>query len=432
MVLRNNGAAPFEQNSGESCCDAQGVRVLHASDLHLERVPAGLTEIPDQLRPQLIDASYAAARRVFEAAITESVDAVLLAGDVVDLSLAGPRAIVFLRDHFERLAADGIKVFWAGGSVDPPHAWPKVSPLPANVHVFPADHAESFELRRGGEVVACIWGISAGEGVDGRPNLSRLVAHDVSEIATIGVAFGDLSQADLDKMQFHYFASGGRHARKSFASADKSRLLHYPGTTLGISPEEAGPRGATLVNFDAAGAVHLRPVPTDVFRWETPQIEFDEATNVAELERQLVARAEGLRASAGAAHLLVRWQITGRGPLLTSLRKEEVKSRIVRVLRERFGRAEPGLWTAGIEVSRALDLPQGLFQEETIRGDVLREIQTMRERPPASLDLATYLAAADRKGPLAHRLSSLAPERYHMLLDETSDHCVALLSGNPS
>ena len=121
--------------------------MLHASDLHLERVPSGLAEIPDHLRPQLIDASYAAAQRVFDAAVSERVDALILAGDVVDLSQAGLRAIVFLREQFERVGAEGIKVFWAGGRVDPPHAWPKVSPLPANVHVFPTDHVESFEIR---------------------------------------------------------------------------------------------------------------------------------------------------------------------------------------------------------------------------------------------------------------------------------------------
>ena len=73
---------------------AATVRLLHASDLHLERVPTGLPTIPDHLLSRLVDSAYAAARRVFETAIAENVDALILAGDVVDVSLAGPRAVV--------------------------------------------------------------------------------------------------------------------------------------------------------------------------------------------------------------------------------------------------------------------------------------------------------------------------------------------------
>jgi hypothetical protein len=188
----------------------------------------------------------------------------------------------------------------------------------------------------------------------------------------------------------------------------------------------------TLVTASAENEVQLRAIATGAFRWETPQIECDETINVAELERQLVARAEDLRASAGAAHLLVRWQIAGGGPLHGSLGNDEARRRIIHSLRERFGRATPCLWTVGIDVGRAGELPPALFQEETILGDVLREIQTLREEPAHALELASYLSEADRTGPLAHRLVSLAPERHHMLLDETSDLCVALLSGNPS
>ena len=99
-------------------------RFLHASDLHLEQVPTGLAQVPEHLRQQLLETSYQAAEFVFDTALTEDVQFVILAGDVIDIDRAGPRGIAFLRDKFERLAEHDITVYWAGGANDGPDGWP--------------------------------------------------------------------------------------------------------------------------------------------------------------------------------------------------------------------------------------------------------------------------------------------------------------------
>ena len=91
------------------------LRLLHASDLHLEQPIYGLAEVPDHLRELLIEAPYHAAEQVFEAALAEDVDAVLLAGDVLNVDRAGPPAIMLLLEQFARLGDRGIPVYWAGG-----------------------------------------------------------------------------------------------------------------------------------------------------------------------------------------------------------------------------------------------------------------------------------------------------------------------------
>ena len=83
--------------SGEFC------RFLHTSDFHLEMPLYGFAEIPAHLRDQLIDSPLQAAARVFETAILEDVDFVVLAGDIIDPSTAGPYAIAFLLEQFELL-----------------------------------------------------------------------------------------------------------------------------------------------------------------------------------------------------------------------------------------------------------------------------------------------------------------------------------------
>ena len=71
------------------------MRFVHASDLHLERPLGGVAEVPVQLRELFLQAPYSAARGVFETVLSEGADALLLAGDVVDVELAGPRAALF-------------------------------------------------------------------------------------------------------------------------------------------------------------------------------------------------------------------------------------------------------------------------------------------------------------------------------------------------
>ena len=99
-----------QPTSGKPC-----LRLLHASDLHLEQPIYGLAEVPEHLRELLIDAPFQAAEQVFETALAEDVDAVLLAGDVLDVDRAGPPAIMLLLEQMARLGDRGIPVYWAGG-----------------------------------------------------------------------------------------------------------------------------------------------------------------------------------------------------------------------------------------------------------------------------------------------------------------------------
>ena len=56
------------------------LRLVHASDLHLENPLGGVAEVPDHLRDVFLNAPYLAAEQVFELAISEGADALLLAG----------------------------------------------------------------------------------------------------------------------------------------------------------------------------------------------------------------------------------------------------------------------------------------------------------------------------------------------------------------
>src|SRR5262249_12417051 len=111
-------------------------RFLHASDFHLDQPLQGLAEVPDHLAELLADAPYQAATRVFDLALAENVDFVLLIGGLVDPHRAGPRGLRFLSEQFARLAEREITVYWATSASDGRERWPVNLHLPANVHLL--------------------------------------------------------------------------------------------------------------------------------------------------------------------------------------------------------------------------------------------------------------------------------------------------------
>ena len=85
---------PLDNNiktAPEASMSDRSFRFLHASDFRLDAVPRGLTEVPDHLRDTLLDAPYNAARRVFDTALAERVAFVVLAGNILQPDLTGPR-----------------------------------------------------------------------------------------------------------------------------------------------------------------------------------------------------------------------------------------------------------------------------------------------------------------------------------------------------
>ncbi len=164
----------------------RGLRFIHSSDWHLERPLLGLAEVPEHLREMLLDAAYRAATRIFDLAISENVDFLLLAGDILNPTMAGPRALVFLSEQFERLAAHKIRVYWAMGPAElmddalAHHNWP------ANLHLFTHTQAEQIDHQRDGQTVARV----IGRGYAPHHDLHPADFHpDPSNLPTVVVAY---------------------------------------------------------------------------------------------------------------------------------------------------------------------------------------------------------------------------------------------------
>ena len=376
------------------------VRFVHASDLHLERPLGGVAEVPDRLREMFLEGPYLAAEQVFETVLSEGADALVLCGDVVDVELAGPRAVVFLVEQFQRLADHGVEVYWACSPTDLASDWPASAELPDNVHRFPADRIETIELEREGEPVALVCGAGCGKS---RLPIDATSLGDNRGLFTLGVAYGE-AFLGAEEGLFHYMALGGKHRRQT---ADPSfGTAHYCGTPQGRTPREAGRHGCTVVSVDESGQVKSHFVPTDAVRWITESIEITAGTDEQSLLDQMEQRTARLREKHSGTDLLITWHITGKGPLIYQLRPGGLSDKLIAQVRKR----EPAdVWTVGIECDAALDVPPEWHDQETIMGDLLRQIERLEGDAEIPLALDEFLPEQFRDAsPEEHYFAEMA------------------------
>jgi DNA repair exonuclease SbcCD nuclease subunit len=406
-------------------------RFLHAADLHLERPLDGLAEVPDHLRELLIDAPRRAAEQVFDAAIVEEVDFVVLAGDVIDVEHAEAGAIAFLLEQFARLDERGIAVYWAGGVVDPPRRWPASVALSRAVHVFADGSVEETAVeaivhhRDKQPLAVLVGGNQAGRRI--RPGD---YGHEWDELCSIAVAHGKLEAEAVIASPIDYWALGGQHDRASLATTSCTAI--YAGTPQGRDAAETGPRGCTLVRVDEEGQFHPRFLPTDVMRWHTEHLHIAPETTRDALEQELRSRAKSLIDSAGQRALLISWRIGGSGPLLTKLRRGTLAEELADTLRAEYGfSAAPSLnvlaWTVAVETSPVANVAEEHYEEDTILGDFLRTLRHCRIHEAASLDVDASLPA-DVRPELAAAMA-LDQQEQQQVFDEAATLALDLLRG---
>lgn len=404
----------------------ESLAFVHAADFHLEQPPYGLTETPEHLRQLLADAPLQAASRVFETAILEDVDFVLLAGDLLDPRTAGPRALAFLLDQFELLREQRIPLYWATGRVDAWDHWPDDLVLPDHVTVFPQGQLKTVTFRRQERPIATILGRSSGgeDVVDGGEY--RI---EPSERFTAAVAYGPAEKATLaNQKQIDYWALGGGHQSKTLFTTPQTAC--YPGSPQGRRPGEDGVHGCLLCRVERGRTAQTQLVPTDSVRWRNESIALPESTHRNDLQRHLRTRMQRISSEAAGCCVLVRWSIETEGKLAEHLRSGGDRE-LSDWLRTEFGRAQPSVWTTELRVSGAEEIPEESYEEDTILGDFLRAVREHQQDERLPLDLAEYLPEPGRNRALAAAMSG-DPSSRRQLLEEAAVRGAALLRGEGS
>ena len=410
------------------------MKLLCVGDIHLGRqpgrLPAGLL---DELKASALGPA-AAWRLAVDLAVADEVDAVLLAGDVVEQEDDFYEAYGDLRGGVDRLAAAGIPVLAVSGNHD--------------VQVLPrlADAVSGFRLLgRGG-----VWEVARVAGRSGRSAqvlgwsfperrvpTSPLAAHDLPGLDpgagpvigllhcdrdAAGSPYAPVRSAELADAPVDAWLLGHIHKPDRLAPP---RPIGYLGSLTGLDPGETGLRGPWRIEFSGPEPV-LEHLPLAPLRWEEVTVALDGLESVDDVPALAVAALDTLHERVAAERFSpravgCRLRFTGRTEHRRAVERSLAAGNPLRFLHPR----DDILYFVHdwrMEAGPALDL-DGLARGADPPALLARKILLLRA-PPGDSERQVLLAGARR------RLESLGGRRTftgHGLAPPTEEETAELL-----
>lgn len=272
----------------------RGVQFIHAADLHLDSPFLGLTTLPNALLTRIRQSTFAAATKIFDRALAEHVDFVVLAGDLFDRAEQSVAAQAYLFDQFERLNQAQIPVFISFGNHDYATDQHQAVAYPANVTVFTDQVGTQTLTLASGETVA-VSGFSYPQRWVTTDPLPDFPPHAQTDwhigllhgaVATGGTAdhYAPFTLAELLAKRYDYWALGHIHHRQRLNAQPP---VIYAGNPQGRTQQETGTKGAYLVTSQGRQLVPQFFATADLL-WETAAVTTG-VTTLTELEDALTA-----------------------------------------------------------------------------------------------------------------------------------------------
>lgn len=297
------------------------MKFIHAADLHIDSPLRGLDRYDGAPVERLRGASRQAFMALVNLAIEQSVEMVIIAGDIYDGNWADFRTGLFFREQLLRLRRAGTRVFLVKGNHDAESQITKQLPEVEGVHIFSAQKSETIDLEELGVAIH-------GRSFPHRAVPEDLVPHYPPPVAgrfNIGILHTSLNgrvdhdpyaptsvEALCDK-GYDYFALGHIHAREVVREADP-RIV-FPGNLQGRHAKETGPKGCELVTLEGGVITAAEFVPLEVVRWHHFELDVSGLDNVDALAQHFVSQAVELVADARDRLHAIRLTIHGESPL---------------------------------------------------------------------------------------------------------------------
>lgn len=318
---------PGNQSAAEPDDGGEGARLLAVGDVHLGRRPGGL---PGGVDPTPFGPRAALASAV-ETALSERVDAVLFAGDVVDAARDYFEAYAPLVDAARRLLAAGIEVLCVAGNHDV-RVLPRLVAEAPGVRLLGAGGRwELHVVHRGERPVARVLGWSFPRArVTESPlqsfDAGLLTRTDDALLPTVGLLHADLdagggpyapvTRRALEAVGVDAWLLGHVHAPSDLSGP---RPIGYLGSLSALDAGAVGRRGPWLCQWTRSGP-RLRHLAQSALRFERTELDLTPLSDAEQLEEHLAraVRGAGERAAAdgGEERLIgVRVRLVGRSRL---------------------------------------------------------------------------------------------------------------------
>lgn len=252
-------------------------RFIHSADIHLDSPLVRLERYEGAPVEAVRGATRQAMENLIRLAVEESVDFLLISGDLYDGDWKDYNTGLYLVSRMKDLKDAGIPVFIVAGNHDAASRMTKCLRLPDNVFLFPTDNPATRILEDLGVAIH-------GQGF-ARPaittDLSSRYPPPIPGLYNIGMLhtsaagrpghepYAPCSPEQLIRKGYHYWALGHVHQAEVLLS---DPWVVFSGNIQGRHIRETGAKGCYLVDSERRSA-HFHPC--DVVRWEHIEIRME-------------------------------------------------------------------------------------------------------------------------------------------------------------
>jgi len=294
------------------------LKFIHTADIHLDSPLVGLAAYKDAPVDLLRTVTRDAFTRLVDIAIEESVDFMVIAGDLYDGTWKDYNTGHFFCREMGRLNKASIPVYLLYGNHDAESEMTKKLTLPANVHTFESRKANTFRIDA---LKVALHGRSYKEAAT-FDNLASSYPAPVAGWLNIGVLhtalggytahpnYAPCTVAELTAKGYDYWALGHVHEH---AIIQKAPWVVFPGNLQGRHIKETGARGAVLITADETGIQSVERLLVDALRWHRVEVDASSAATLPEVTRLVGQAFERLMADTPESiYLSVRVSIQGK------------------------------------------------------------------------------------------------------------------------
>jgi DNA repair exonuclease SbcCD nuclease subunit len=362
------------------------MKFIHCADVHLDTPLQGLAEYPGAPVNEIRSATRRAFEKLLDAALSEEVDFVIIAGDLYDVGLKSFESALFFNKSMLRLKEAGIDVYLIHGNHDAASKLIKQLRPPSNVHVFRSNEPHTFSIDA---LRVAIHGQSFAT-----PEIIEdLAAHYPPRIAdffNIGVLHTNLSGISdhanyapcsletLKNKGYQYWALGHVHNRQVLCVEP---YIIYPGNIQGRHGKEQGEKSCELVTVSETGSIRTEIISTSVVPWVEVEVDASDCQNADEVYDSLRVALGKLLAEGKERITALRVRIAGGTDANNELNRdpEQVRNEVISIANE-CGNGLLWIERVKVETTPKLDRAALLKRDDPI-GEVLRIVAHLRQNP---------------------------------------------------
>ncbi len=263
-------------------------RFVHAADIHLDSPLRGLSGQEGEDARRIQKATREAFENLVTQSIEETVDFLILSGDLYDGDWKDYQTGLFFVAQMGRLSSKNIPVFLVYGNHDAASQMTRSLMLPPNVNLFGTRHAQTFKLL---DLSVALHGMSFRQR-DVTDNLVPGFPDPVPDMFNIGVLhtglgglgghlnYAPCSREELIAKGYDYWALGHVHQGQVI---NRNPHIVFPGNLQGRHIRETGPKGACLVTVNEGAVTDIGFLPVDVVRWEVISVNVNPEDDFSDL-----------------------------------------------------------------------------------------------------------------------------------------------------